>query len=66
MISKSAEQIEAQVIIIIQDAFRKGKVTRDEGFVLLQRLVRQIEHEIVLASKSSADVRFSASPKTTL
>lgn len=49
MTGESAEKIEAKVIIMIQDAFRRGKITRDEGFVLLERIVKEVEKEIVAA-----------------
>ncbi len=67
MTSESAERIEAQVIIMIQDALRKGKVTRDEGFMLLERIVREVEKEIVLATKSPWTGQASLAPgRTTL
>jgi hypothetical protein len=54
--SESVEKIEAKVIIIIQDALRKGKITRDEAFVMLERIVRDVENEIAHATASSTQV----------
>jgi hypothetical protein len=51
--SKSVDEIEARVVRLVHDSISKGKITRDEGFILLQRIVREIENEIVLASKSA-------------
>lgn len=52
MTDKSVKEIEERVINLIQDSMRKGKITRNEGFELLQRITRELEDEIALASKN--------------
>ncbi len=51
--SETAKEIEDRVIGLIQDSIRKGKITRDEGFDMLQRIVREVENEIALASSKN-------------
>ncbi len=31
---------------MIQDSLRQGKITRDEAFLMLERIVREVENEI--------------------
>lgn len=53
--SKSVDEIEGQIVRLVHDSISKGKITRDEGFVLLQRIVTELEDEIALASNSSTN-----------
>lgn len=46
---RSAEKIEARVVCLIQDSLRQGRITRDEAFVMLERIVREVENEIAHA-----------------
>jgi polyhydroxyalkanoate synthesis regulator phasin len=52
MTSESLGEVEERVLTLIHDSIRKGKITRDEGFILLQRIIKEVEDEIVLASSN--------------
>jgi len=49
----ASKEIQNHIIDLFRDSLKSGRITRDEGFLILEQIVNKLENEIVRASKSS-------------